>query len=265
MKDIDNPSSMLVIAESGASFTSVNKLAESPVTSVIMQLGTNDVSKHGGDREELMVNASNAIQSIEELFPNATVGVFSIPPRRGKGNAVSNNNNAANKTNMFVKKYCAKKVSRLYVDTWTTLTSNGGQPVKRLFSATDKSGVHYSTLAKGEVISCMTASLLNYFETNPPSTVGKRKAGDSPLSDDRNSKEQCMSNTPPSVNEGNAMLCQQSTPSNVFMSEDNTRTPINQTHSGSPSNSASPVPGNQTLGHSRADGRKKQKNKKDTF
>ena len=81
MKDIDNSFSMLVIAESGASFTSVNKLAESPVTSVIMQLGTNDVFKHGGDREELMVNASNAIQSIEELFPNATVGVFSIPPR----------------------------------------------------------------------------------------------------------------------------------------------------------------------------------------
>ena len=121
MKDIDNPSSMLVIAESGASFTYVKKLAElakkhsdlTHVTSVIMQLGTNDVTKHDGDREELMVNASHAIQSMEELFPNATVGVFSIPPRRGKGNAVSNNNNAANKTNMFLKKYCAKKGSRL--------------------------------------------------------------------------------------------------------------------------------------------------------
>ena len=177
---------MLVIAESGAAFTSVNKLAElvkkhsdlTHVTSVIMQLGTNDVTKHNGNREELMVNASNAIQSIEEQFPDATVGVCSIPPRRGKGNAVSNNNNAANKTNVFMKKYCAKKRSRLYVDTWTTLTSNGGQPVKRLFSATDKSGVHYSTLGKGEVISCMTASLLDYFESNPPPTVGKRKADD---------------------------------------------------------------------------------------
>ena len=114
MKDIDNPSSMLVIAE--ASFTSVNKLAELAkksdlihVTSVIMQLGTNYVTKHNGDRLELMVNAPNAIQIIEELFPNATVGVCSIPPRRGKGNAASNNNNAANKINMFMKKYCAKK------------------------------------------------------------------------------------------------------------------------------------------------------------
>ena len=112
MKDIENPSSMLVIAESRAAFTSVNKLAElakkhsdlTHVTSVIMQLGTNDVTKHNGDREELMVNASNAIQSIEEQFQNATVGVCSIPPRRGKGNAVSNNNNAASKTNMFMKK-----------------------------------------------------------------------------------------------------------------------------------------------------------------
>ena len=50
-----------------------------------MQLGTNDVTEHVGDREELMVNASNAIQSIDELFPNATVGVCSITPRRGKG------------------------------------------------------------------------------------------------------------------------------------------------------------------------------------
>ena len=99
---------------------------------------------------------------------------------------------------------------------------------------------------KGRGYFVYDSSLLNYFETNPPSTVGKRKAGDSPLSDDRNSKEQCMSNTTPSVNEGNAMLCQHSTPSNVSMPEDNTRTPINQTHSGSPSNSASPVPGNQT-------------------
>ena len=56
-----------------------------------------------------MVNASNAIQNIEELFPNATVGVCVIPTRRGKGNAVSNNNNTANKTNMVVKMYCAKK------------------------------------------------------------------------------------------------------------------------------------------------------------
>ena len=53
----------------------------------------------------------------------------------------------------------------------------------------------------------MTASLLDYFESNPPPTAGKRKADDSPLSDDRNSKEQCMSNTPPSVNEGNSMIC----------------------------------------------------------
>ena len=82
----------------------------------IIQLGTNDVTKHDGDREELMVNASNAIQNIEELFPNATVGVCFIPTRRGKGNAVSNNNNTANKTNMVVKMYCAKKISRLYVD-----------------------------------------------------------------------------------------------------------------------------------------------------
>ena len=133
MKDIENPSSMLVIVESEAAFTSVNKLAElakkhsdlTHVTSVIMQLGTNDVTEHNGDREKLMVNASNAIQSIEEKFPNATVGVCSIPPRRGKGNAVSNNNNAANKTNVFMKKYCAKKRARLYVHTWTTLTSTG--------------------------------------------------------------------------------------------------------------------------------------------
>ena len=147
MKDIDNPSSVLVIAESGASFISVNKLAELAkksdlihVTSVIMQLGTNDVTKHNGDRLELMVNAPNAIQIIEELFPNATVGVCSIPPRRGKENAVSNNNNAANKTNMFMKKYCAKniKIVRGYLD--NTFVQRGTTYQEAIFSNTPKWG-----------------------------------------------------------------------------------------------------------------------------
>ena len=92
----------------------------------------------------------------------------------------------------------------------------------------------------------MTASLLNQFETNPPSTVGKHKAGDPPLSDDRNPKEQCISSTPPSVNEGNSMLCQHNTPPSVVMIEDSTRTAINHTHSCRFSNGASPVMGNQT-------------------
>ena len=65
-----------------------------------MSLGTNDISKHKNDVEQVNVNFTMC------KYPFAKIGICSILPRIGEGIHIQALNAAATSVNTFVRKLC---------------------------------------------------------------------------------------------------------------------------------------------------------------
>ena len=55
------------------------------VDSVVLNLGTNDVTPYRNVTELIIVNVTTCVENVKQKYPNANIGVCSILPRRGKG------------------------------------------------------------------------------------------------------------------------------------------------------------------------------------
>ena len=86
LKHVANSTNVFIQAESGATFLSTKSLMgaaskqtdTSGIKTVVLHLGTNDVTSHGG--VDIMLNASRAITDVENKFPDANIAICSVPP-----------------------------------------------------------------------------------------------------------------------------------------------------------------------------------------
>ena len=85
-----------------------NEVEADFVKKVILSLGTNDISKHKNDVEQVNVNLTMCIEAAKQKYPFAKIGICSILPRRGKGIHLQALNAAATSVNTFVRKLCKK-------------------------------------------------------------------------------------------------------------------------------------------------------------
>ena len=144
-------------AESGATFLSTRNLmgfaaqqfAGKPsdaVSSVVLHLGTNDVTRH--DSGEVMFNARAAVTHIEKKFPGVEqIAVCSIPPRKGTELKHKTTNDSIHAVNSYLQAMCKRSERLLYIDTYSVLVPKG-QLARHLYSKTDPSGVHHNKAGK---------------------------------------------------------------------------------------------------------------------
>ena len=123
------------------------------VNNVILSLGTNDITKHRDDIEQVMVNLITCVDKIKSKYQNACIGICSVLPRRGKGVNIQTLNSVTTLFNTFAKKLCSNSKIR-YIDLWSEFTPNK-VPNRALYDLNDPSGVHISSVGAemiGEIL-----------------------------------------------------------------------------------------------------------------
>jgi lysophospholipase L1-like esterase len=105
------------ISVSGTTLDQVQKLLDKTdsqvdsenVDSVVLSLGTNDVTQHRNDTEQIIVNVTTCVENVKHKYPNASIGVCSILPRRGIGTHIQALNSVASSVNTFIKNIVFEK------------------------------------------------------------------------------------------------------------------------------------------------------------
>ena len=89
MLNSQSPPGEVIQAQSGATLLSVptllgesiKQLDNSHLQHVVIHLGTNDIKKYDGD--EIMMNATSAVEKIKKSAPHVHITFCSVPPRKG--------------------------------------------------------------------------------------------------------------------------------------------------------------------------------------
>ena len=112
MIHVQPPPGCLISCKSGAGLTDVQHLisrandeAKQAINpqKVVIHLGTNDISGLRGHVPQLMLNYSKAMKSVKDVFPQAKLGLCSIPPRKGNGAEQKSANEVARTLNSFIE------------------------------------------------------------------------------------------------------------------------------------------------------------------
>ncbi|CAG2189852.1 unnamed protein product [Mytilus edulis] len=198
---------LLNASKSGANFENftqildiaVQKTDSFKVDKVAICLGTNDVSKHKDDSDQINLLVTKAVAQVKSAYPESHVGLCSIIPRKGNSAQINRLNQSATSVNKFIRKLCAREDNVDYVDLEKLFFKNG-TIIRSLFDKADNSGVHIST----EGAQNINRKLDDFFHSPKPCVQEihtpmdpKRKRSDgttTPTSADRMSKR---SNTEP--------------------------------------------------------------------
>ena len=125
------PSGVHIQPESGATWLSIKNLTEaaskqlniSGIKSVVIHLGTNDVTRH--DSGETILNVTSAIDHAKEKFPKAGIAIASVPPRRGSERSQKKANEATASVNSYLQAMSRRTKTVHYIDTHTLLAPKG--------------------------------------------------------------------------------------------------------------------------------------------
>ncbi|VDI45389.1 Hypothetical predicted protein [Mytilus galloprovincialis] len=169
------------------------------VDKVSICLGTNDISKHKDDSDQINLLVTKAVAQVKSTYPESQVGLCSIIPRKGNSVQINRLNQSATSVNKFIRKLCAREDNVEYVDLEKVFYKSG-TIIRSMFDKADNSGVHINT----EGAQNINRKLGDFFhsprpcvqELNTPMDP-KRKRSDgttTPTSADRMSKR---SNTEP--------------------------------------------------------------------
>ncbi|VDI16289.1 Hypothetical predicted protein [Mytilus galloprovincialis] len=178
---------LLNASKSGANFENftqildiaVQKTDSFKVDKVAICLGTNDISKHKDDSDQINLLVTKAVAQVKSAYPESHVGLCSIIPRKGNSAQINRLNQSATSRNCSIK---------------------NGTIIRSMFDKADNSGVHINT----EGAQNINRKLDDFFHSPKPCVQElhtpmdpKRKRSDgttTPTSADRMSKR---SNTEP--------------------------------------------------------------------
>jgi len=152
------------------------------VKKVVLPLGTNDISKHKNDVEQVNVNFTMCIEAAKQKYPFAKIGIYSILPRRGKGIHLQALNAAATSVNTFVCKLCKRTTNLQYIDLWTDCTPNG-VPNRGTYDLNDPSGVYIKSVGSdflGEIFADFASSVSDNEYQTPQSKKSLRSSTSTP-------------------------------------------------------------------------------------
>ena len=154
---------------SGATFEHIDeciRLAQSDtdentdkVEHVVICLGTNDVSKHKEDSDEIILCATEAVTKVKSSFPNANIGICSILPRKGNSNSIMKSNETSVSVNNFLRKLCMKDDSLEYIDISFDFQKQGAL-IKSMYDKNDASGVHVGP----DGAQCIIDNIISYIQ-----------------------------------------------------------------------------------------------------
>lgn len=184
------------VSVSGASLEGVNevisqahdKCETTDLDTVIVCLGTNDISRNKEDPDQVNANFVLATGEIKTAYPECKIGICNILPRKGKSNAVSKFNDDVNHVNKFIARVCEKD-RRLDLVDIHSLFVNKDSVIKAMFDPNDPSGIHISECGAQKIRQTCSEFISKVDKLSEPllySTPGKRNRS-------------CMSSTPASV------------------------------------------------------------------
>ena len=195
LTNIDNPASVYIKAVPGDTFSSIGGLITdvskeidiSNVKTVVLHLGTNDITQSGGS--DSMLNAGTALNKLEKRLLDVTVAMCSVPPRCGSGRQLKNLNEETVALNDCTRAACRRSKKAMFIDTSPSLVNTDGSATKRMFSKYDHSGVHLNNTGRVEVISTIMAHLSNHQDKETEEKIAKRKASSSPAAIEHHAKK----------------------------------------------------------------------------
>ena len=140
-KDLD----VYNVSESSGVFARIDTLLNWAVTKsknknvkrIVTHLGTNDISRHN----QVIVEASSAVKTIREKFPNTDIAFSSILQRWGKSPGIITMNKTAQTLNEFKYKLSVKEDKLFYLNN----DDDRGAPIKSMYDLNDTMGVHVSS------------------------------------------------------------------------------------------------------------------------
>ncbi|CAC5420478.1 CNBP [Mytilus coruscus] len=113
------------------------------VDKVAICLGTNDISKHKDDCDQINLLVTKAVAQVKSAYPESHVGLCSIIPRKGNSAQINRLNQSATNVNKFIRKLCAREDNVDFVDLEKLFYRNG-TIIRSMFDKADNSGVHIS-------------------------------------------------------------------------------------------------------------------------
>ncbi|CAG2220100.1 unnamed protein product [Mytilus edulis] len=122
----------------------VQKTDNFKVDKVAICLGTNDISKHKDDSDQINLLVTKAVAQVKSAYPESHVGLCSIIPRKGNSAQINRLNLSATSVNKFIRKLCAREDNVDYVDLEKLFYKNG-TIIRSMFDKADNSGVHINT------------------------------------------------------------------------------------------------------------------------
>ncbi|CAC5418334.1 CNBP [Mytilus coruscus] len=120
------------------------KTENKDIEKVVICLGTNDISRHKGDCDQINLLLTSAVSRVMSSFPEAQIGLCNIIPRKDNGARFQKINETTKNVNIFMKKLCVREQSVEFVDINDQFYKHGAV-IRALFDKNDSSGVHVST------------------------------------------------------------------------------------------------------------------------
>ena len=126
----------------------------------IVHLGTNDLREKKNDIASVELNITDALAKTRAKFPNLkTIGLCSIPPKKGRGANNDQFHQAAASENSYLRKLCDRMPDVVFIDNDTIFSKCTKQQMKRLYNSNDQSGLHFSREGRLAVVRNMYATL----------------------------------------------------------------------------------------------------------
>ena len=133
------------------------------------------------------------LDKVRASFPKATIGICSIPPRKGGTNEVKRCNETARTVNSYLNSL-AKTYPDKYVciDTWSQLWSTKGHAIKLFYTTDDQKGVHLAKPGKDIIIN----TIMNALQPEPAGGSKRKNSSNHSPTAGQQHKQQILSSSP---------------------------------------------------------------------
>ena len=183
------------VSESGSSAAQIGLLLDKAVSMtknkfvkrIVIHLGTNDITRHRGDSDQVIEAVSSAVNKVKEKFPTSTIAFSSILQRRGTTSGIVIMNSTAHAVNEHIYKLSLKDDKLYFLNNDEDMLDRG-VPIKSLYDQSDSKGVHVSS--KGA--ETLEDNIMSFFGSGESSQY----TDETPASKKRN--RSLLSLTPPS-------------------------------------------------------------------
>ena len=169
-RDIKEPAEMSISYKSGSTLSSASDLIKKARNNhtgvldpenVVIHLGTNDVMYQMTSASMTIVKYGETVTNVSASFPEATIGLCSIPPRKGSSADIKRCNDTARVVNEYLESMAASKPDKyIWIDTWSKLLSTKGHAMKQFYQTGDLKGVHVNESGKNIIINTITNALM---------------------------------------------------------------------------------------------------------